>query len=338
MLIEDVTENTPRDSAGRAIKYICTQDGCAKRYAKPCLLKEHMRTHFALKPHVCTLCDKSFTRERNLSAHMVSHKEDRSFICASCGKTFKTRQHLVQHEETHTPLYFCPYEECKKGFRRKAEIRGHLRKDHLDSKPYECSIDGCNDRFKTKRQLTKHENTVHSEFPKYHCGEATCDAQFHTFDELFVHLKSHRRLHSNSLPVKRTASSVFSSDDSVEPIIEYMPESPVSPSSPETSSSHPVSPSGKKNLRPSLIDLISGDRKSYVESRKIPCSAPNCQFRFQRQYDLERHMASVHRTIPESYEQADAPESVAKKPRYIDVPDSLYGFEVVRFADGNLSD
>lgn len=326
MLIEDVTENTPRDSAGRAKKYLCTFVGCGKRYAKPCLIEEHVRTHMSHRPFTCSECHKTFTRERNLSAHMVSHTVDRTFICSSCGKTFKTKQHLVQHEETHNPLYFCPYEDCKMGFRRKVEIRGHLRKVHLDGKPYACSIEGCGSSFKTKRQLTKHENTVHSEFPKYHCGEEGCSGQFHTFDELRTHLKCHRsqtqaaRKRRRSFTETQVMSHSLSSGEN-----SPQPESPVS--SPEDDD-NPLTGATKKHKK-SIIDLLSGDRTSYVESRKIACVVPGCEFRFQRQYDLERHVAAVHRTIPESYQESTPPESVPKKPRFIDVPATAHGFEIV---------
>ena len=57
----------------------------------------------------------------------------------------------------------------------------------------------------------------------------------------------------------------------------------------------------------SLIDEIAGT--GYENGRDIICSVIGCEYRFMKEYDLKRHLASVHKE--------DTKESEAEEKRFL---------------------
>ena len=50
----------------------------------------HMMRHFGIKPHKCTMCEKSFVEASDLAKHMESrHSDDRPHTCPFCNWAFK---------------------------------------------------------------------------------------------------------------------------------------------------------------------------------------------------------------------------------------------------------
>ena len=60
-----------------------------------------MLMHSGEKPHMCSVCGKSFSRKDNLRQHMQTHTGIKSFQCDQCGKGFGRKKMLEKHMESH---------------------------------------------------------------------------------------------------------------------------------------------------------------------------------------------------------------------------------------------
>lgn len=89
--------------AMRPKRYACEFPGCSKRYSRPCLAQQHLRSHFNERNYMCTFpgCGKRFLRNSHLKVHLLIHKEDKPHVCPQCGKGFNTGQQISRHLAAH---------------------------------------------------------------------------------------------------------------------------------------------------------------------------------------------------------------------------------------------
>ena len=99
---------------------------CNKQYALKNILLAHLRTHYNIKPFMCSFCNKSFNEKGNLKTHIRIHTGERPFKCKQCQKGFKALGQLKDHLISHTGFkpFQCPY--CKKYYRRKEILKNHF--------------------------------------------------------------------------------------------------------------------------------------------------------------------------------------------------------------------
>ena len=107
-------------------KYVCSFHNCQKSYALKNILLAHLRTHYKIKPFICSYCSKSFNEKGNLKTHIRIHTGERPFTCQKCHKSFKALGQLKDHFISHTGLkpFQCPH--CKKYYRRKEILKNHF--------------------------------------------------------------------------------------------------------------------------------------------------------------------------------------------------------------------
>ena len=107
-------------------KYVCAFENCQKSYSLKNILLAHIRTHYKIKPFICTYCSKSFNEKGNLKTHVRIHTGERPFKCKKCQKSFKALSQLKDHFISHTGLkpFQCPF--CKKYYRRKEILKNHF--------------------------------------------------------------------------------------------------------------------------------------------------------------------------------------------------------------------
>ncbi|KAF2007353.1 hypothetical protein P154DRAFT_517103 [Amniculicola lignicola CBS 123094] len=165
---------TPRaeGEARRSWNFVCSFNGCGKRFNRQVRLDNHVRSHTGDRPFVCSYegCDKSFLRKDHLARHLKNHGEgerERSHVCdyIGCGKSFFEPQHLRTHRQTHEGKFRCT--ECYQEFRKQKTLDEHILIDHIKVKPYACDFvdeeagDKCGKAYETKQKLMRHLDVVH---------------------------------------------------------------------------------------------------------------------------------------------------------------------------------
>lgn len=93
----------------------------------PTYIKEHMRTHDAVKGFKCEQCGKAFFRKKALARHKLVHTDVAQYMCTVCGKAFKIKFNLRVHMRSHEAVKPFPCSVCKKTFTTKQWRDNHLK-------------------------------------------------------------------------------------------------------------------------------------------------------------------------------------------------------------------
>jgi hypothetical protein len=119
------------------------------------------------RPYVCSVdgCDKRFTRSHHLKRHELSHTGAKPHRCdhPGCDAAFLTAQHLRRHQLQHVKEkpYACSEPGCDARFVKHGQLQRHLCTEHDHAYPYPCTEPGCGKGFLHPSQLRRHTDGVH---------------------------------------------------------------------------------------------------------------------------------------------------------------------------------
>ncbi|XP_053674172.1 zinc finger protein 471-like [Anopheles nili] len=143
---------------------------CSSSFHTKTELKNHVLSmHISEDRADCDQCGAVFTSKKLLKQHLKSHTAVRNFHCVQCTLSFKTFHHLRRHiKAVHNDVRF-QCEHCNASYCRRDKLRMHIEKAHLIQTYFVCEI--CMRSFDTNEGLQEHRG--HHENPKeLECG--TC--------------------------------------------------------------------------------------------------------------------------------------------------------------------
>ena len=157
----------------------------------------------------CKLCQETVTVEvikgvkklEKLYDHMQRdhdlYTDQKKCLCPDCGAVYFSKDALNTHQmNVHIKQYkfFCPFDQCKKGFFRKDYVYDEHVRSHTGEKPLLCSI--CGEGFNYSKRLTAHVAFVHKGESKFVCK--FCQRPFLTSTQK----NKHERTHTGERPFK----------------------------------------------------------------------------------------------------------------------------------------
>lgn len=149
------------------------------------LIQQHQQQLHSDRPYVCSLCNRSFSRNGDLTRHMRSHPEN-PLNCKECLKAFTEKSDAGMHEMIHAALMPHVCETCGKAFSSVNHLERHKRV-HTQEKPFVCDI--CSKAFVQKYHMTVHKRTHTGERP-FKCE--LCGFAFTRKDHLVRHQRDNK--------------------------------------------------------------------------------------------------------------------------------------------------
>lgn len=145
------------------VKHYCPM--CGRFFSKPTALYNHR--HKELRKFTCQVPNCKFTGNMasDFKAHMFSTHGNNEGTCQYCRRDFKNlralNRHLLKHKTDKRGMYSCVYQKCAKmTFTSIADLKIHVRSDHVITKKVVCDICCCS--FASNENLAIHKNAQHA--------------------------------------------------------------------------------------------------------------------------------------------------------------------------------
>ena len=312
--------------------YVCEHEGCGKSFITGSRLKRHYAAHEGRQKFACTVdgCGQTFRKHNTLQKHLISiHEGRKAFTCQvlndegrPCGAGFETASNLKTHEgSVHSGrIYRCTVcddniplntdgisydnervtfptllalqahirvdhpptcEECDSKFRSASDLAMHIDAQHAtleidERRKHPCLEPGCGRSFTQKGNLVTHMKNFHSEDKAFVCGNVdlktltrienwdgsnACGRSMSTKGNLVEHI---RAVHLGLEPSRKARRKQKAAD----------------------------AKASASQAKPSTIKLLTGS--GYEVGRSFECLLHDCDYRFQREYDLQRHLEHHH--------------------------------------------
>ncbi|XP_077321964.1 uncharacterized protein LOC143955722 [Lithobates pipiens] len=150
------TSNPKKKSSLRTGESSLSCSVCGKSFSKNRDRLNHQKTHTDQRSYPCSKCGLCFAKEAQLLTHLRFHMGEPSYSCSECGKSFKQKNDLLIHLRVHTGERPSSSSECGKSFNRIEELQKH-QKVHTGERPYKCSE--CGKCFSQRDGLLAHQRT-----------------------------------------------------------------------------------------------------------------------------------------------------------------------------------
>ncbi len=293
---------------------MCEYEGCGKSFLRKGHLQRHQSTaHLKERPFVCSHegCSAAFALKHHLTRHEKLHENPKPFGCTwpLCGKAFAKHEQLRMHiclEHTGEALFKC--EQCDGlEFRSKSEFKKHEKTAH-GSRTYVCGVEGCGQSFPKWSLVVAHRKSEHQK--KSAAGDALneliCEECGKGPFKSEASFKQHGKIHLApfAAPVKHACPQCekeFASRSSLKAHVKAVHSTELPFVCEECGKAYGYKKLLKRHIeKVHLKAEIAEDSKNteiteiFFKERSLTCPVKECRRRFFRQYDLERHIQSIH--------------------------------------------
>ena len=170
-------------------RHECPHPGCNDYFGYYSGLKRHILSkHSIVRPYMCDICNKLFSRSNNL----MTHKRNVHSVRDERKQPENSTDKWIMHSGNETRPFQCGYEGCSKTYIRKQSLRRHFV-SHIGDSQFRCYSGDCTGaiRYCDSQALARHIRRIHSVVRLSTCE--ICNSQFLRADQL----KSHReQVHS----------------------------------------------------------------------------------------------------------------------------------------------
>ncbi|XP_037929106.1 zinc finger protein 660-like, partial [Teleopsis dalmanni] len=169
----------------RGQKYICHI--CGKYYSR-FSIRHHMQLH--QKPKFeCKLCPKKYHKPYLFKEHMKTHKQARDNICEYCGKGYNTRKSLAVHRKVQHNLTF-KCDICNLKLSSDAAVVRHKQYMHL-------ALEGTNEELEERTKFNRYPKIIDPETKKKRYFCELCENTYANCSSLLSHRRNIHKIKPN---------------------------------------------------------------------------------------------------------------------------------------------